>query len=102
MPVWLAALIGLGPIIVPLVRRVVFGLGFGLVTYFAVSAVFDGLEAQVIAKIGESSASILTLLGMAKVDVAIKTVFSAIGIKLGFMGLNAAGNIVKPRWNWND
>lgn len=102
MPVWLLTLISLGPIVVPLARRVLFALGFGLVTYAGTSALLSTLKAQVITHIGESSESILALLQIANVDVAITTVFSAYGIKLGMMGVNAAGNLIRPRWRFTE
>jgi hypothetical protein len=101
IPLWLASLLGLGPIVLPLVKRVIFGLGFGLVTYMAVGALLDTIHDLVIAKLGEATGQILAILGLAKVDVAISIIFSALGIKLGFMGLNAAGNLVRARWRWN-
>jgi len=102
VPVALGWLLAVSPVVVPLVRRALFAVGFGLVTYVGVSATFDALEAQVYSNLGNTSASILALLGMAKVDVAIRTGLAAAGIKLGFMGLNAAGNIVRPRWKFVD
>lgn len=102
MPAWALALIGLGPIVLPLARRVLFGLGFGLVTYVGLGAIWDGVRDQVFSNLGGVSANIATLLAMAKVDQAIKVVMSAAGIKLGFMGLNAAGNLVRARWKFVD
>lgn len=102
LPAIIAGVVGLSPIVLPLARRILFGLGFGLVTYVGVKASFDALEAQVYASLGGASANVLMLLGMADVDVAIKTVLTACGVKLGFMGLNAAGSLVRPRWKWND
>jgi hypothetical protein len=102
MPAWLLMLIGWGPIVLPLARRVLFGLGFGLVTYYGVGAVWDSLSANVLSSLGGVSANIAALLSIAKVDQAIKIIISAGGIKLGFMGLNAAGNIIMPRWKFID
>lgn len=102
LPAVLAGIAALSPVVLPLARRVLFGLGFGLVTYGGMTALLNGVEGQVQGYLGQTSASILALLGLAKVDQAITMVFAAFGIKLGFMGLNAAGNLVRPRWKWND
>lgn len=102
MPAWLLTLVGLGPIVLPLARRVLFGLGFGLVTYVGVGAIWDGVRDQVFAYLGAVPSNIAALLALAKVDQAIKVVMSAAGIKLGFMGLNAAGNLVRARWRFID
>lgn len=102
IPVALAGIFATGAIVVPLVRRALFAIGFGLVSYVGVQALFDAIKAQMMGYLGGASSSILALLGLAKVDVAISLVFSALSIRLGFMGLNAAGNLIRPRWRWND
>lgn len=102
MPAWLLTLVGLGPIVIPLVRRALFALGFGLVTYKAVDTILANILARATEAAGGVPEAIGALLTMGGFFQAVSIIGAAYGIKLGFMGLNAAGNIIKPRWNWND
>jgi hypothetical protein len=101
-PAVIAGAIALSPIVVPLVMRAAFALGFGVVTYVGLGLALDQVEDGIYNNLGATSAHILTILGMAKVDVAIKTVLAAVTTKLGLMGMNAAGNLLRPRWRFND
>jgi len=102
VPVWVAALIGAGPIIVPLARRLLVGIGFGLVTFLGVSTLWSNLQANILSNMGSTSASIATILALARVDDAIVLIMSAGTSLLALRGLNQAGNIVAPRWKWID
>jgi len=102
IPAVIAAWVGAGAIAIPLARRILFGLGFGLVTYIGIGALWDSFEANIISSLSTLSTSIVTILAMARVDDAIKVVLSAGSAKLALRGLNAAGNIIAPRWKWID
>jgi len=91
---WLAAL---GPVVLPLARRVLFGLGFSAVAFTGIDAIWTSVQTQVWANLGASSASVLSILGMARVDDAIKVVLSAGSAVLVWKGLNASGIITRWR-----
>lgn len=95
---WFAAL---APLVVPIVRRALAGIGFGLVMYAGVSTLWDSIQSQVWTNLSASGSSILTILGLARVDDAIKVVFSALSTKLILNGLTATG-IIRPRWKFID
>jgi len=102
MPAILAWLAALGPVVVPLVRRAAWGLGFGVVAYAGIGALWTEIQSQIWGNLGDASASILTILGMARVDDGIQVVLSAGSAKLLYNGLNAAGVINRPRWKFSD
>jgi len=91
---WLAAL---GPVLLPLVRRVLIGLGISSVSYVGIDAIWTTVQTEVWNTFGQSSASVLAILGMARIDDAIKVVLSAGSAVLVWKGLNASG-IIK-RWH---
>jgi len=102
LPVALATLVGTGAIIIPLARRVLLGVGFGLVAYIGIGALWDSIQSNIASYLGGVSSSILTILGIARVDDAIQVVLSAGSAKLALRGLNAAGSLIMPRWRWID
>jgi len=83
-------LVALGPIIIPLARRVFIALGFGAATFTGISVLWSNLETLIWENLGASSSSILTILGMARVDDAMKVLLSAGSTVLLLKGLNAA------------
>lgn len=90
---WLAAL---GPVVLPLVRRVLFGLGIGAVAFAGIDALWTQVQTEIWSNLGATSASVLAILGMARIDDAIKVVLSAGSAVLVWKGLNASGIIT--RW----
>lgn len=91
---WLAAL---GPVVLPLVRRVLFGLGIGAVAFSGIDALWSSVQSEIWSNLGSTSASVLAVLGMARVDDAIKVVLSAGSAVMVWKGLNAAGVITRWR-----
>jgi len=102
LPAALAGLAALAPVILPLARRVAWGLGFGVVAYAGIGALWTEIQSQIWSNLGGTSASILTILGMARVDDGLQVILSAGSAKLLYNGLNAAGIINRPRWKFND
>jgi len=95
MPVFIAALLGgLLQIAASLVGRVLIALGIGVVTYTGAQAVLDVLKAAIIANL-QAAGPLIPWLALAKVDVAISIILSAVGIRLVLQGLSAAGSITK-------
>jgi Protein of unknown function (DUF2523) len=96
-PAVIAAVAAIGASILPLVIRVIAGLGIGVATYTGISAVWDNAQAGIWTNLGGASASVLTILGMARVDDAIKVVLSAGSTILLLKGFSAATGIV-TKW----
>jgi len=99
-PVALAGAAAAAAIAIPLLRRALVAIGFGLVAYVGVGLLWDAIQDNITANLGQASSSILAILGLARVDDAIQVVFSAITAKLALRGLNAAGALISPRWKW--
>lgn len=102
MPLVLAWLVALGPVIVPLVLRALWALGFGVVSYVGISTMWDSIQADIWGNLGNTSASILTIIGLARVDDAIQVILSAASAVLLLKGLNlATGAISRFRMGGN-
>jgi len=95
------ALIG-GAIGTALVTRVLLGIGFGVVTYLGVQAMWESLQAGIWDSLGQVSANVMTILVMARVDDALAIVLSAGTAKLVLRGLTAAGALKFARWKFID
>lgn len=98
MPLPLAAVLGtgLGAAIVAgiasgatqMVLRVLATLGFGYLTYTGVDLLVTQNEAQVFTLIASLPPLAQQLLGVLKIGVCIKIIFSALVLRLTVMGLN--------------
>jgi len=95
------ALVG-GAIGTALVTRVLLGIGFGVVTYIGVQALWTNLQDGLWASLGQVSGNVMTLLVMARIDDAIAIVLSAGTSKLILRGLTAAGALKLARWKFID
>ena len=98
MPAVLAWLAALGPVVVPLARRVLLALGLSVATYTGIGALWTNIQESIWTSLGGASASILTVLGLARVDDGIKVVLSAGSAVLVLRGLNMASGTFR-RWN---
>lgn len=75
------------------VVRITAALGIGVVTYTAVGPLMDQAEAAIISNFGGMSSSMLGVLALGRVDDAISVVISGCVVRLGMMGMTAAGSI---------
>jgi hypothetical protein len=98
MPVILAWLAALVPIVKPLVIRVLTSLGLGVATYSGIALLLDQLRDLVVANINASGATILQYIAVFNVDRAITIIFSACTVRLVFMGMNASGAMTRMTW----
>lgn len=73
--VWLIG--GLAVMLERLVPRILFALGVGFVTYAGVDAALDLLMDNVIARLGELPATVISVLSLCKVDAGLTLVFSS-------------------------
>ena len=85
-------------IIVPLATRLLIGLGFGVVTYLGASAILDSATAGINSYLGGTSASILVILQMARIDDAIAVVLSGLAAKAALMGYASATGVKQFRF----
>lgn len=80
----------------PLVKKVLTALGIGAVSYVGINLMLAQVKAYVISSFGGAGADTLALLGLAKVDIAINIVLSAVTARAVYAGMNAAtGTISK-------
>lgn len=95
MPVFIAALIGgLAQAAGSLVGRVLIALGIGFVTYTGFSAAVSVIDSLILSNINGLPLVIKQILGMAKIDTAIKMIMSAYSIRWAMSGLKN-GNVTK-------
>jgi Protein of unknown function (DUF2523) len=97
IPVALAGLAVLAPTIVPLAVRLLVGVGVGVATYTGVTVLWQTVQDNIWSSLGATNVSVLTIIGMARVDDAIKLVLSAGTTLLLLRGISAATGAVS-RW----
>lgn len=100
VPAIVASVVAASAVLVPLARRLLLGVGFGIVAYAGIGALWTSVQTEIAANLSATSGSILTILGMARVDDAIQVILSAGTARLTLRGLTAAGSIFAPRWKW--
>lgn len=76
-------------VIVPLVIKVIKGLGVGAVLYVGINIIMGEAEAYITANLGATAADLRGLLGLAKVDIAINILLSAISTRLVLSGVSS-------------
>jgi len=91
---WLAAL---APVVIPIVVRIATALGFTVATYTGLQVLWGSLESAIWASLGSGSASVLTILGMARIDDAMQVMLSAGATILLLKGMNAASGALS-KW----
>ena len=94
----LAVITAWRPLILPLVVRLLAGLGFAAVTYTGVGSLLDTVTANLWASMGAAPAGVLTILQLARVDDALTVIISAVAAKLALKGLTAAGVLKRVSW----
>jgi hypothetical protein len=90
MPLFLAALLGgLVQAAGSIVGRVLIALGIGYVSYTGINALLTVIKAQVIAQLAGAPATIVSIMGLLKIDVAVSIIFSALAARLVIQGLTS-------------
>ena len=79
----------------PLVSKVLTGLGIGAVSYVGINIMLDQVKNMVVSSFGAAGSDTLMLLGLAKVDIAINIVLSAVTARAVYAGMNAATGTIK-------
>jgi hypothetical protein len=85
-------------IAVPLAVRVLGALGLGVATYTGVKALIDWALDFVKSNINALGADLLVYVAVFNVDRFFTIVFSAMVVRLVFVGLTSAGAITKMQW----
>ncbi len=77
----------------PLLFFVLRLLGVGFVSYMGINAVLDQMKNYVMAQFGSTSQPIQQIMGLAKIDVAVNIIFSAIVTRMVLAGLDKAADL---------
>ncbi|WP_043311466.1 DUF2523 domain-containing protein [Pseudomonas sp. ML96] len=78
----------LSAIVGPLVAKVLTSLGIGAVSYIGITVLLAGVKTYLIGEITGLPGEILAILGLAKVDVAVNIVLSAVAARAALSGVN--------------
>ena len=91
----------LGFALVPLIIKVMAGLGIGFVTYQLGSYALDGIFSQVQTHVSALPPEVLAFISIAKIPEAISVLFGGLAVRLGMMGFNSvqsAGKMKQMIW----
>lgn len=90
MPVFLLSMLGgLATVAGSLVGRVLLSLGIGYVSYKGIGVLLDWLKSQAISNLTSVPIEVLQVIGVAKVDVCVNILFSALAARLVIKGLTS-------------
>lgn len=73
----------------PLVMRVLTSLGIGSISYIGINLMLDQIKGYVISSFGSAGADTLGLLGLARVDIAVNIVLSAVTARAVLSGMQS-------------
>lgn len=76
-------------IVVPLVTKVLKALGIGAVAYVGINIILDQARAYIESNLGQSFHLLQSMLGIARVDIAINIYLAAITTRAILSGMNA-------------
>jgi uncharacterized membrane protein (DUF485 family) len=88
MPVWLWVTQFLWLIVAPLVKTVFRAIGLGFVTYFGFNVLINAARDYMITNMGDTGLVIQQILGLAKVDIAINIMLSAVFTRFVIAGID--------------
>lgn len=89
MPYFIAALFSmLSTAVLPLVTKVLTGLGLGAVSYIGVNFVIDSARAELMSNMAGIPVDIAQILGLYKFDVAINIILAAVTTRLVLSGVS--------------
>lgn len=90
MPVFLLSLLGgLVTVAGSIVGRVLLSLGIGYVSYKGISVLLTSLKSQAISSLTSIPPEMLQIVGLAKLDICLNILFSALAARLVIMGLTS-------------
>lgn len=87
-------------IAIPIVKYVLRAIGFGFVTYVGINMIIDQAKNYIISEIGGAGSTILSILGLMKIDVAINLMLAAVTTRFILSGFDkASGSKRHPVWS---
>ena len=90
MQVFLYAVQLIWMIIGPLMKTALRAIGFGFATYFGFNAIIGAARDYMITNMGNAGIVIQQILGLAKIDIAINIMLSAVFTRFIIAGINKA------------
>lgn len=90
---WLLRYLAVG-----VVTRVLLTLGFSTVAYYGIGELMAEMETYVFSYFGGTSSNILEILALARIDDALRVVFSALSAVLAIKGVVTGGAYLVGRW----
>lgn len=90
MPAFLYTAQFIWMIVAPLVKTALRAIGFGFVTYFGFNAIIGAARDYMITNMGLAGLVIQQILGLAKLDIAINIMLSAVFTRFIIAGINKA------------
>lgn len=78
----------LSAIVGPLVAKVLTSLGLGAVTYVGITVLLSTVKTYLIGEVNGLPGDLLAILGLAKLDVAVNIMLSAVAARAALSGVN--------------
>lgn len=79
----------------PLVKRVLVSLGIGAVSLVGVNVMLQGVTSFIKSQFGSVMPEVASILGLAKVDIAINIVLAAVATRALVAGMSKSGSLEK-------
>lgn len=90
---WLLRYLAVG-----VVTRVLLTLGFTTVAYYGIGELMSEAEGYVFGYLGQTGNNVLSLIVLARVDDALRVMFSALSAVLAIKGVVTGGAYLVGRW----
>jgi len=82
----------------PIVKMVIRALGVGVVTYYGINVILQQATDYIVSSMGNLSAALQMIMGLAKIDVAINIYLAAVTTRLVLAGMDKmSGKLAKMR-----
>ena len=82
----------------PIVKMVIRALGVGVVTYYGINVILQQATDYIVSSMGNLSAALQMVMGLAKIDVAINIYLAAVTTRLVLAGMDkVSGKLAKMR-----
>ncbi len=79
----------------PLVKRILISLGIGMVSMVGINVMLQGVESWVRGQFSGVMPEVASILGLAKVDIAVNVVLAAVATRAVIAGMSKAGSMKK-------
>lgn len=84
---------------VGVVTRVLLSLGFTVAAYYGIGELMSEAENYVFSYLGSTGANVVSILVMARVDDALRVIFSALSAVLAIKGVATGAAFLVGRWS---